>query len=109
MIVSKTRNAPGWATKADYLIPNGVKCNENVIWVSVLRLYKAKKNWSSVSQALFWKNECEGAKFFFYCVWLFFTCFPVDSNEKHCVISYTLPLITNIFENNKMKYSSNVL
>ena len=38
MIVSKTRNAPGWATKEDNLIPNGVKCNENVIWVSVLRL-----------------------------------------------------------------------
>ena len=38
MIVSKTRNAPGWATKADNLIPNGVKCNENVILVSVLRL-----------------------------------------------------------------------
>jgi len=38
MIVSKTRNATGWATKADNLIPNGVKCNENVIWVSVLRL-----------------------------------------------------------------------
>jgi len=38
MIVSKTRNASGWATKADNLIPNGVKCNENVIWVSVLRL-----------------------------------------------------------------------
>jgi len=38
MIVSKTRNAPGWATKEDSLIPNGVKCNENVIWVSVLRL-----------------------------------------------------------------------
>ena len=38
MIVSKTRNAPGQATKADNLIPNGVKCNENVIWVSVLRL-----------------------------------------------------------------------
>ena len=38
MIVSKTRNAAGWATKADNLIPNGVKCNENVIWVSVLRL-----------------------------------------------------------------------
>ena len=38
LIVSKTRNAPGWATKADNLIPNGVKCNENVIWVSVLRL-----------------------------------------------------------------------
>jgi len=26
---------------------------------------KATKNWSSVSQALFWKNECEGAQFFF--------------------------------------------
>jgi len=38
MIVSKTRNAPGWATQGDNLIPNGVKCNENVIWVSVLRL-----------------------------------------------------------------------
>ena len=38
MIVSKTRNAPGWATKEDNLIPNGVKCNENVICVSVLRL-----------------------------------------------------------------------
>jgi len=38
MIVSKTRNAPGWATKEDNLIPIGVKCNENVIWVSVLRL-----------------------------------------------------------------------
>jgi len=38
MIVSKTRNAPGWETKEDNLIPNGVKCNENVIWVSVLRL-----------------------------------------------------------------------
>ena len=38
MIVSKTSNAPGWATKTDNLIPNGVKCNENVIWVSVLRL-----------------------------------------------------------------------
>jgi len=38
MIVSKTRNANGWATKADNLIPNGVKCNENVIWASVLRL-----------------------------------------------------------------------
>ena len=25
-------------TKEDNLIPNGVKCNENVIWVSVLRL-----------------------------------------------------------------------
>jgi len=43
MIVSKTRNAPGWATKEDNLIPNGVKCNENVIWVSVLRLdYREK-------------------------------------------------------------------
>jgi len=40
MIVSKTRNAPGWATKEDNLIPNGVKCNENVIWVSVLRLHR---------------------------------------------------------------------
>jgi len=39
MIVSKTRNAPAWATKADNLIPNGVKCNENVIWVAVLRLH----------------------------------------------------------------------
>jgi len=38
MIVSKTRNANGSATKADNLIPNGVKCNENVIWVSVMRL-----------------------------------------------------------------------
>ena len=38
MIVSKTRNTPGWATKEDNLIPNGVKCNENVIWVSVLGL-----------------------------------------------------------------------
>jgi len=38
MIVSKTRNAPGWATKEDNPIPNGVKGNENVIWVSVLRL-----------------------------------------------------------------------
>ena len=38
MIISKTRNGPGLATKADNLIPNGVKCNENVIWVSVLRL-----------------------------------------------------------------------
>jgi len=42
MIVSKTRNAPGWATKEDYLIPNGLKCNENVIWVSVLRLQTDK-------------------------------------------------------------------
>jgi len=42
MIVSKTRNAPGWATKEDNLIPIGVKCNENVIWVSVLRLDLAK-------------------------------------------------------------------
>ena len=42
MIVSKTRNAPGWATKEDNLIPNGVKCNENVIWVSVLRLKLVK-------------------------------------------------------------------
>jgi len=36
--VSKTRNANGWATQADNLIPNGVKCNENVICVSILRL-----------------------------------------------------------------------
>ena len=32
----------------------------------------------------------------FYCV-RFFSCFPVDSNVKHCVISYILPLITKIF------------
>ena len=31
MIVSKTRNANGWATKGEILIPNGMKCNENVI------------------------------------------------------------------------------
>jgi len=38
MIVSKTRIANGWLTQRGDLIPNGVKCNENVIWVSVLRL-----------------------------------------------------------------------
>ena len=42
MIFSKNRNVPGWATKEDNLIPNGVKCNENVIWVSVLRLCQGK-------------------------------------------------------------------
>jgi len=46
MIVSKTRNAPGWATKADNLIPNVVKCNENVIRVSVLRLHFTLQNWN---------------------------------------------------------------
>jgi len=45
MIVSKTRNAPGWATKADNLIRNGVKCNENVIWVSVLGLDCTQCSW----------------------------------------------------------------
>ena len=42
------------------------------------------------------KNECEGGQFFFI-VSDYFSCFPVDSNVKHCVISYTLPLITEIF------------
>jgi len=42
MIVSKTRKASGWATKAANLIPNGVKCNENVTWVSVLILIAVK-------------------------------------------------------------------
>ena len=48
MIVSKTRNAPDWATKADNLMPYGVRCNDNVIWVSVLRLQEAtisKRQW----------------------------------------------------------------
>jgi len=38
MIVSKTRNASRWLTQRRNLIPNEVKCNENVICVSVLRL-----------------------------------------------------------------------
>jgi len=28
---------------------------------------------------------------------IFFSCFLVDSNVKHCVISYTLPYITKYF------------
>jgi len=55
MIVSKTRNAPGWATKADNLIPNGVKCNENVIWVSVLRLQLQLQLYTAKSQ--YWLHE----------------------------------------------------
>ena len=41
------------------------------------------------------KNECERANFV-YCV-RFSSSFPVDSNVKHCAISYILPLITKIF------------
>ena len=57
MIVCKTRNAPGWATKEDNLIPNGVKCNENVIWVSVLRLLKNKNNHKMTESKLHKKNK----------------------------------------------------
>ena len=38
MIVSKTRNANGWATQRGNLIPNGVICNEKNNWLPVLRL-----------------------------------------------------------------------
>ena len=57
----------------------------------------------------FLKKRMRGGEKFFYCVWLFFTCFPVDSNEKHCDFIYIAFNNINIFENNKMKYSSNVL
>jgi len=33
---------------------------------------------------------------FFYCVKLFLSCFPVESTVNHCVIAYSLPLITKI-------------
>jgi len=56
----------------------------------------------------FLKKRMRGGAIFFYCVRLFFSCFPVDSIVKDCVIAYTLPFITIFFENRKKKYSSNV-
>ena len=57
---------------------------------------KATKSRFSVSQALLWKKRMREGNFFFI-VSDFFSCFPVDSMVNHCVISYTLPLITKIF------------
>jgi len=39
------------------------------------------------------KRMRKGEKY--YCI--IFSCVPVDSNVKHCVILYTLPLMTKIF------------
>jgi len=73
MIVSKTRNAPGWATKEDNLIPIGVKCNENLIWVSVLRLVQLV---SELIPKLVVAFELE-TKLSHFNVHIFFTRFPV--------------------------------
>jgi len=44
---------------------------------------------------LFAKTNARGRKQFL--CQIFFSCFPINSNVKHCVISYILPLITKIF------------
>ena len=49
----------------------------------------------------FLKKRMQGGAIFFYCVRLFFSCFSVDSNVKDCVITYTLPLITTFFREQK--------
>jgi len=61
---------------------------------------KATKNDLLFLRHFFEKTNARGA-IFFYCVRLLFSCFSVDSNVKDCVIAYTLPLITTLFQEQK--------
>ena len=45
----------------------------------------------------FFEKTNERGRNFFLLFQIFFSCFPVNSNVKHCVIPYILPLITTVF------------
>ena len=62
MIVSKTRNAPGWATKEDNLIPNGVKCNKKRNFGISSKTSASPEHWQFKNNNFTYENFYENIK-----------------------------------------------